>query len=95
MVSSQAVYTLSLSNSEVELLDKFPSLNDTDMEEGGGVWFPSIYGFSPDGRQIIVRKITDWSIGKVILVDLESMSLEDNFLNDLNLDEIRNVYLLP
>jgi hypothetical protein len=84
-------------SSNIVWLEQFPSLNDRNAEEGskGGVWFPSIYGFSPDGRQIIVRKIIDGSTGEVILVDLGAMSLEDNFLNDLNLDEIRNAYLLP
>jgi hypothetical protein len=77
-------------SSEIIWLEKFPSLNDSN--DG---WHPSIYGFSPDEKQIIVRKIIDGSKGKVILVDLESMSLEDNFLNKLNLDEIRDVYLLP
>lgn len=91
------LYTLSLSNSEVVLLDKFPSLHDYDMGDRlYGFWMaPATYGFSPDGRQIIFGKITDEETRKFILVNLESMALEGNFLNGLNHDALKSIYFLP
>ena len=71
-------------------LENFPSVRD-DNE----AWIPTIKGFSPDGRQILVHKIIVRNTSEPILVNLESMIVEKGFLNGLNLEEVYSEHFLP
>jgi hypothetical protein len=80
------------SKPEFVWLDKFPSVDD-DLDSP---WMPTISGFSPDGRQIFINKITADNEYQLISVDLESMvTVETEIPYGLNHDEVYSVYLLP
>jgi hypothetical protein len=70
-------------------LDKFPSARDDYRN-----WHPTIIGFSPDGRQILVNKIIVKG-SEVILINLDSMTEEDRILENINRDKFYNVHFLP
>lgn len=78
------------SKPEFVWLENFPSVRD-DNE----AWYPTIKGFSPDGRQIFVRKIIVRNTSELIFVNLDSMTLEEKIPYGLNHDEIYRVYFLP
>jgi len=72
-------------------LEDFPSARD-DYADG---WYPTIRSFSPDGKLLFIKKIIKGSEGKLILVDVESMTLKDEILANLDYDEIYNIEFLP
>jgi hypothetical protein len=86
------MYSIDFSQTKPEFVwhENFPSVRDDN-----GAWFPSIIGFSPDGRQMLVKKIIVGKTSDVILINLESMTTEEGILYDLNRDEVYHVHLLP
>ena len=69
-------------NAEFTWLENLPSL--------GG-----IHGFSPDGRQVFVSEVNSEGTRQYALIDLDTMTVDDTFLDKFNRDAIYDVYLLP
>lgn len=98
--ASPKMYTFFVSNKNIELMRDFPSIHEYNYfeEEGktqGRYWPSRIYGYTPDGKQMLVRKITDEDTPRFILVNLETMTLDEMLLNNLNHEEINSIFIMP